>query len=267
MAAALVVMSLRTMSDPCDGTNWLSLGCGNTTMSLSKRWKLATFQPRHQQPKGMASSHVFALENKNFRHDVAGECYHCAVNVVVESICGRCGAKHRVQRCGRKPALFSFSTSRRTTHRHLPVCMVASEALQFSPPAFLHHQIGWAHPPTVTKVDARSRDSTWLKNKLIQVSHGVTTTEQTYRKGWERTHGGRYRMSAAGDAGRATHVTRWKEHGQCRHWHAVPPPTFFIACRPMLIRLEDRHLVKDLQCQWAWFFANCAKPCRQTKIK
>ena len=122
---------------------------------------------------------------------------------------------------------FSFSTSRRTAHRHLPVCMVASEALQFSPPAFLHHQIGWAHPPTVTKVDARSRDSTWLKNKLIQVSHGVTTTEQTYRKGWERTRGGRYRMSAAGDAGRATRVTRWKEHGQCRHWHAVPPPTFF----------------------------------------
>jgi hypothetical protein len=43
-----------------------------------------------------------ALENKNFRHDVARECHHCAADVVVESICRRCRAKHRGQRADRR---------------------------------------------------------------------------------------------------------------------------------------------------------------------
>ena len=44
----------------------------------------------------------FALENKKVRHEVARECYHCAANVVVDSMCGRCGAKHRAQRADRR---------------------------------------------------------------------------------------------------------------------------------------------------------------------
>ena len=52
------------MPGPCAGTNWLSLGRGNTTMSFSERWKLATPQQWHQQPNGMASSHGWPLRTK-----------------------------------------------------------------------------------------------------------------------------------------------------------------------------------------------------------
>jgi hypothetical protein len=43
-----------------------------------------------------------ALENKKLRHALSRESYHSAANVVVDSMCGRCGAKHRAQRADRR---------------------------------------------------------------------------------------------------------------------------------------------------------------------
>ena len=74
----MLVISLRTMSGPCEGTNWLS---------LANRYGIEPW---------------LALANKKFRHDVARECFYCAANVVVDSMRGRCGAKHRAQRADRR---------------------------------------------------------------------------------------------------------------------------------------------------------------------
>ena len=75
--------------------------------------------------------------------------------------------------------------------------------------------------------------------------------------------------------------TRPQRNGHCSNtkryktWKEVNVDTgmrhtrrlFLVASRPMLIPLEHRHLVTFLQCQWAWFFAHCAKPLRQTNVK
>ena len=81
--------------------------------------------------------------------------------------------------------------------------------------------------------------------------------------------------------GTFTPVTRPQRNGHCSNtkryktWKEVNVDTgmrhtrrlFLVASRPMLIPLEHRHLVTFLQCQWAWFFAHCAKPLRQTNVK
>ena len=181
-------MSLRTMSDPCEGTNWLSLGRGNTTMSLSERWKLATFQQWHQQPKGMASSHGWPLRTKTSATTLPESAI-----TVQRTWSSRASAGGVEQSTGDKEptgaatwpragngTFCSFSQSCAHTSsslhgswRSTAVCSssVSSPSDRLSSPA------------NVDKVDARSRDSTWQEQSLIQDSHGVTATEHTYRKG------------------------------------------------------------------------------------